>query len=30
MHGTLFVDVFTNALDIGGEIVALPYEYTVG
>ena len=30
VRGTLFVDEFTNALDIGGEIVALPYEYTVG
>jgi hypothetical protein len=30
VRGTLFVDEFTNALDIGGELVAVPYEYTVG
>lgn len=30
VRGTLFVDVFSNALDLGGELVALPYEYTVG
>jgi Subtilase family/Peptidase inhibitor I9 len=30
VRGTLFVDEFNNALTIGGELVALPYEYTVG
>lgn len=30
VRGTLFVDVFSQAVDIGGELVALPYEYTVG
>ena len=30
VRGTLFVDVFSNALDLGGELVALPYAYTVG
>ena len=29
VRGTLYVDVFSNTLDLGGELVALPYEYTV-
>jgi hypothetical protein len=30
VRGTLFIDVFSNALDNGGELVALPYAYSVG
>ena len=30
VRGTLYVDEFNGALDVGGELVALPYEYTVG
>jgi Subtilase family/Peptidase inhibitor I9 len=31
VRGTLFVDEFNNGIvPIGGELVALPYEYTVG
>jgi hypothetical protein len=29
VRGTLYVDVFSSTLDLGGELVALPYEYTV-
>jgi hypothetical protein len=29
VRGTLYVDVFSNTLALGGELVALPYEYTV-
>ncbi len=29
VRGTLYVDVFSNTLSLGGELVALPYEYTV-
>jgi hypothetical protein len=27
--GTLFVDVFANRLTIGGEVLAIPFEYTI-
>jgi hypothetical protein len=30
VRGTLFVDVFDSRLDITGEVLALPYEYTIG
>jgi hypothetical protein len=30
VRGTLFVDVFNNILDLGGEVVGIPYEYSVG
>ncbi len=30
VRGTLFVDVFSLRLFIGGEVVAIPYKYTVG
>ncbi len=29
VRGTLYVDVFSLALDIGGEVVAVPYEYSI-
>jgi hypothetical protein len=29
VRGTLFVDVFSNRLTIGGEVLAIPYEYTI-
>jgi Subtilase family len=29
VRGTLYVDVFGLQLDIGGEVVAVPYEYTI-
>jgi hypothetical protein len=30
VRGTLYVDEFNSVLDVGGELVAIPYEYTVG
>ncbi len=30
VKGTLYVDVFDNRLDLTGEVVAVPYEYTIG
>lgn len=30
VRGTLYVDEFNGVLDVGGELVAIPYEYTVG
>jgi hypothetical protein len=30
VNGTLFVDVFSGRLAIGGEVVAIPYSYTIG
>jgi hypothetical protein len=30
VNGTLFVDVFSERLFIGGEVVAIPYQYTIG
>jgi hypothetical protein len=30
VRGTLFVDEFSLALDFGNELLAIPYEYTVG
>jgi len=30
VRGTLFVDVFSLRLGIGGEVVAIPYEYGIG
>jgi hypothetical protein len=30
VNGTLYVDVFSGRLGIGGEVVAIPYTYTVG
>jgi hypothetical protein len=29
VRGTLFVDVFNNVLALGGEVVGIPYEYSV-
>ena len=29
VSGTLYVDVFSLAADIGGEVVAVPYEYSI-
>jgi hypothetical protein len=30
VNGTLFVDVFSGRVGIGGEVVAIPYQYTIG
>ena len=30
VNGTLYVDVFSGRLGIGGEVVAIPYQYTIG
>ncbi len=30
VHGTLYVDYFSNAIGVGGELVPIPYEYIVG
>lgn len=30
VRGTLFVDVFSGRLGIGGEVLAIPYEYRIG
>ena len=30
VNGTLYVDVFSGRLFIGGEVVAIPYQYTIG
>ncbi len=30
MSGTLFVDAFSNVLGFTSEVLAIPYEYTVG
>ena len=30
VKGTLYVDVFSGRLAIGGEVAAIPYSYTVG
>jgi hypothetical protein len=30
VNGTLFVDQFSGRLGIGGEVVAIPYSYTIG
>ena len=30
VRGTLYVDVFSERLTIGGEVVAIPYEYRIG
>ncbi|MGZ4259995.1 MAG: hypothetical protein ACXVR0_06705 [Solirubrobacteraceae bacterium] len=29
VSGTLYVDVWSGELGVGGEVVALPYEYTI-
>ena len=29
VRGTLYVDVFSLAADIGGEVLAVPYEYSI-
>jgi len=30
VRGTLYVDAFSNALAFGNELLAIPYEYSVG
>ena len=30
VHGTLYVDTFSSFLFFGNELLAIPYEYTVG
>jgi hypothetical protein len=30
VHGTLYVDAFSSFLFFGNELLAIPYEYSVG